>query len=131
MHRMRNSFSHIRFLELFKRFIAQVNEETVSFLMKANLPDQRPEDVHEAKTQRSRQKLSEKKEESRSILSGASSPQGPAREIERTAPIKSQKIANRNDRVSVQYADGSVKKDVKFKTVEQDIAQNKCVMIDE
>jgi len=117
--------------ELFKRFIAQVNEETVSFLMKANLPDQRPEDVHEAKTQRSRQKLSEKKEESRSILSGASSPQGPAREIERTAPIKSQKIANRNDRVSVQYADGSVKKDVKFKTVEQDIAQNKCVMIDE
>lgn len=117
--------------ELFKRFIAQVNEETISFLMKANLPDQRPEDVHEAKTQRSRQKLSEKKEESRSILSGASSPQGPAREIEKTAPIKSQKVANRNDRVSVQYADGSVKKDVKFKTVEHDIAQNKCVMIDE
>jgi preprotein translocase subunit SecA len=117
--------------ELFKRFIAQVNEETVSFLMKANLPDQRPEDVHEARTQRSRQKLSEKKEESRSILSGASAPQGPARDIEKTAPIKSQKIANRNDRVSVQYADGSVKKDVKFKTVEQDIAQNKCVMIDE
>jgi len=117
--------------ELFKRFVAQVNEETVSFLMKADLPDQRPEDVHEAKTQRSRQKLSEKKEESRSILSGGRAPQGPAREVEKTAPIQSQKIAGRNDRVSVQYADGSVKKGVKFKTVEQDIEQNKCVMIDE
>jgi len=117
--------------ELFKRFVAQVNEETVSFLMKADLPDQRPEDVHEARTQRSRQKLNEKKEESRSILSGGAAPQGPAREVEKTAPIKSQKIANRNDRVSVQYADGSVKKDVKFKTIEQDLEQNKCVMIDE
>ena len=117
--------------ELFKRFIAQVNEETVSFLMKADLPDQRPEDVHEARTQRTKQRLNEKKEESRSILSGGGSPQGPAREVEKTAPIKSQRIAGRNDRVSVQYADGSVKKDVKFKTVEQDIAQNKCVMIDE
>jgi preprotein translocase subunit SecA len=117
--------------ELFKRFVAQVNEETISFLMKADLPDQRPEDLHEARTQRSKQQLSEKKEESRSILSGASSPQGPAREVEKTAPIKSQRVANRNDRVSVQYVDGSVKKDVKFKTVEQDLDQNKCVMIDE
>ena len=117
--------------ELFKRFIAQVNEETVSFLMKADLPDQRPDDVHEARAQRSRQKLNEKKEESRSILSGGGSPQGPRPEVEKTAPIKSQRIAGRNDRISVQYADGSVKKDVKFKTVEQDIAQNRCVMIDE
>lgn len=117
--------------ELFKRFIAQVNEETISFLMKADLPDQNPDDVHEARTQRSRQKLNEKKEESKSILSGGGSPQGPRPEVEKTAPIKSQRIAGRNDRVSVQYADGSVKKDVKFKTVEQDIAQNRCVMIDE
>lgn len=117
--------------ELFKRFVAQVNEETVSFLMKADLPDQRPEDVHEARTQRNRQKLSEKKEESRSILSGGGVSQGSGREVEKTAPIQSQKVAGRNDRVSVQYADGSVKKDVKFKKVEQDVAQGKCVMIDE
>ena len=40
------------------------------------------------------------------------------------------KIASRNQRVNVQYADGSVKKDVKFKTVEEDLKSNKCVIIE-
>ena len=115
--------------ELFKRFLAQINEETVSFLMKANLPDQQTDDVREVTSQRNRQKLKENKEESRSLLSG-NSPQASRPEVEKTAPIKSQRIAGRNDRVSVQYADGLVKNGVKFKTVEQDIAENKCVMID-
>jgi preprotein translocase subunit SecA len=50
---------------------------------------------------------------------------------EKVMPIKSQKIANRNDRVTVQYMDGVVKRDVKFKTVEEDIQNNKCVIIEE
>jgi preprotein translocase subunit SecA len=50
--------------------------------------------------------------------------------VEKAQPAKSVKIASRNQRVNVQYADGTVKKDVKFKTVEDDIKNNRCVIID-
>jgi preprotein translocase subunit SecA len=46
------------------------------------------------------------------------------------APKKSQKVAGRNDRVNVQYADGRVLKDVKYKKVEEDVLNNKCVIIE-
>ena len=46
-------------------------------------------------------------------------------------PAKSQKIAGRNEKVTVQYSDGSIKKNVKFKTVEEDIRNNKCVLIED
>jgi preprotein translocase subunit SecA len=45
-------------------------------------------------------------------------------------PVKSEKIANRNDKVSVQYTDGKVLRDVKYKKVEDDILNNRCVIID-
>jgi preprotein translocase subunit SecA len=125
--------------ELFKRFIAKVNEDTISFLMKADIPVQEPDQVQEARAQR-RTKLSEKKEESRSLLSGGGgqsngNPQGsqqaqPNRPPqEKVMPVKSEKVANRNDKVSVQYTDGRVLKDVKYKTVEDDIRNNKCILI--
>jgi preprotein translocase subunit SecA len=114
--------------QLFKQFIARVNEETVSFLMKADLPVQQPGEVREAQKGRQRQRLQENKEESRSLLSGGQ-PQANRPPVEKVAPVKSEKIAGRNDRVTVQYMDGSVKKDVKFKTVEEDLKNNKCVMV--
>ncbi|MEP2773344.1 MAG: preprotein translocase subunit SecA [Fulvivirga sp.] len=116
--------------ELFKRFIAKVNEDTISFLMKAELPVQEPEEVREARSQR-RQKLQEKKDESRSLLSGGGQPQANRPPAEKTMPIQSEKIPNRNDKVTVQYMDGSVKKDVKYKKVEEDIKSNKCVLVED
>lgn len=115
--------------ELFKQFIARVNEDTSAFLMKAEIPVQQPEEVHEARVQR-RQKLQESKAESSSLLSGGQQghPNRPA--VEKVLPLKSQKVAGRNQRVNVQYADGKVVKEVKFKTVEDDIRNNKCVLID-
>ncbi len=117
--------------ELFKRFIARVNEETVSFLMKAEIPIQEPSEVEEARAQR-RLRLNEQKEESRSLLSGGgSAPQRTGRPSEqKVAPVKSDKIAGRNDKVTVQYTDGRVLKDVKYKKVEEDIRSNKCVVIE-
>ena len=47
--------------ELFKRFIAKVNEDTVAFLMKADIPVQQPDHVQEARSQR-RVRLNENKE---------------------------------------------------------------------
>ena len=117
--------------ELFKRFVAKVNEETVSFLQKADLPKQQPDQLREAQSRRERQKLNESKAEVQSSLSGRSA-QAPNRPpVEKVAPVKSLKVAGRNDRVSVQYQDGSVKKGVKFKTVEEDIKNNRCVLIEE
>jgi preprotein translocase subunit SecA len=37
---------------------------------------------------------------------------------------------SRNDKVTVRYKDGTVKKNVKFKTVEQDIAENRCIVLE-
>ncbi|SKC73324.1 preprotein translocase subunit SecA [Ohtaekwangia koreensis] len=123
--------------ELFKRFIAKVNEDTISFLLKADIPVQQPDDVQEARVSRSRVRLNEQKEESRSLLSGGGGggsqqqqPQPNRPPQEKVMPAKSEKVANRNDKVSVQYPDGRVLRDVKFKKVEDDINNNRCIIID-
>lgn len=118
--------------EAFKKLVARVNEETVSFLLKADVPVQKSEQVQEARTQRVKQKLNEKKEESKSLLSGGQQapPTGPRPPQEKVMPVKSEKIANRNDKVSVQYTDGRVLRDVKYKKVEDDIINNRCVVIE-
>ena len=118
--------------ELFKRFIVKVNEDTIAFLMKADIPVQKPEQVQEARTQR-RARLNEQKEESRSLLSGGGGggqPQPDRPPQEKVMPAKSQKIAGRNDKVSVQYPDGRVLRDVKYKKVEDDIRNNRCIIIE-
>ncbi|NMM47088.1 preprotein translocase subunit SecA [Marinigracilibium pacificum] len=118
--------------ELFKKFVARLNEETISFLLKANLPVQQADEVkaaHRAK----RQQLKESKEDSGSLLNQQSrqaAPQGNRPPAEKVQPVKSIKIAGRNDKVTVQYTDGTIKKDVKFKTVEEDVNNNKCVIIE-
>jgi preprotein translocase subunit SecA len=119
--------------ELFKRFIAKVNEDTISFLLKADIPVQQPDQVQEAKAQRQRVRLNEQKEESRSLLSGGGGQQQPQPNRppqEKVMPVKSEKLANRNDKVTVQYTDGRVLKDVKYKKVEDDIINNRCIIIE-
>lgn len=116
--------------EMFKRFIGRVNEDTISFLMKAEIPVDQADDVQAAQRQRTARNYKEQKEESRSALAGPQSQGNRPPVQQQTQPVQSQKIASRNQRVNVQYADGSVKKDVKYKTVEDDIKNNKCVLID-
>lgn len=125
--------------EAFKRFIGTVNEQTISFLAKAEIQTQDADRLQEARTNRVREKLSEKKEESRSLLQGGGQPQqqggGSAqqqqqRPPEKVMPAKSEKVANRNDKVSVQYTDGRVVKDVKYKTVEDDVKNGRCILIE-
>lgn len=117
--------------EAFKRFISKVNEDTVSFLMKADIPVREPEQVQEARSQR-RERLREQKDESRSLLQGGQQPQGPGRAVEeKISPVKSEKIAGRNDKVTVQYTDGRVLKDVKFKKIEEDVKNGKCIVIEQ
>ncbi len=117
--------------EAFKRFIARVNEETISFLMKAEVPIREQEEVEEARTLR-RQRGSEHKDESRSILQGRQgTPQQQEPAQQRVAPVRSERIAGRNDKVTVQYSDGRVLKDIKYKKVEDDIASGRCIVIEQ
>jgi preprotein translocase subunit SecA len=127
-------------VELFKKFVAKVNGDTISFLLKADIPVQDSDEVREARRQRQvqQQKLQVTKEEVHSSLDAAQSPPSenpmpatPPPPVEKVAPIRSTKVANRNDLVSVQYRDGSIKKDVKFKKVEEDLRNNKCVLIED
>lgn len=116
--------------ELFKGFLAKVNEETNTFLMHADLPVQQPNEVQEARATKSRQRLQESKADSDSLLSGRGPDTRNRPPAEKTMPVKSTKVAGRNDRVTVQYVDGNIKKDVKFKTVEDDIKNNRCVLLE-
>tara|TARA_Y100001935_G_scaffold213826_1_gene184733 strand:- start:717 stop:3209 length:2493 start_codon:yes stop_codon:yes gene_type:complete len=113
--------------ELFKKFIAKVNQDTVSFLTKCLIPIQNPSQVQENKSSSNKKESYQtNKEESRSLLTGNRTQQ-----VERTQPIKSQKTYGRNSRVSVKYNDGSVKKDIKFKKVENDINLEKCIILED
>jgi len=118
--------------ELFKQFIGKVNEETVSFLLKSGIPIESEQQVQEARRPRTKQNYQESKEETKSLLEGKGGAGTTTNRppVEKSEPVKSTKIASRNQRVSVQYNDGTIKKDVKFKTVEEDIKNNRCVLIE-
>ena len=54
--------------ELFKKFIAKVNQDTVSFLTKCLIPIQNANQVEEARKRKESNKYDTNKEESRSLL---------------------------------------------------------------
>jgi preprotein translocase subunit SecA len=119
--------------ELFNRFMSKLNMEVITFLFKAEIPTNNPDEISEARQQvRQREKIKLQKDEVGSVLNNNQPPmqtnQPPVEE--KQLPVKSTKIAGRNDKVNVQYMDGTVKREVKFKTVEDDIANNRCVLID-
>ena len=117
--------------ELFKSFVSEINHEAITFLMKAILPENDPAQIQEAREAQQR-KLSENKTEAQSLLNAGGQPNTDTQtEKQVIQPMKSTKIHGRNDRVSVQYLDGSLKKDVKFKMVEQDVLENKCILIED
>ena len=111
---------------MFKKFIAKVNQETVSFLTKCLIPIQNSSQVEEAKKKGTEESYKTNKEESRSLLTG-----NKTATVEKTKPIRSQKTYGRNSKVSVKYSDGTIKKDIKFKKVESDITSEKCVIIED
>ena len=145
-------------VELFKRFLAKVNFDTISFLTKADIPGQEAQEVQQEVLQAPAQRRPEpqpelhtNKEETPATPHGRGQrgPVGPQyhddmdggpqeyarrmaaeRPVEKQAPTRVVKVANRNDRVNVQYADGTVKRDVKYKTVENDVLTGRAVLIE-
>ncbi len=105
-------------VELFQNFLKKVNAEMIGFLMKAGVEELR---FHQAAPV---QKVAKPALQTNK----AEGSDGEAKAAVR--PVVAQKVASRNDRVNVQYRDGSVKKDVKFKTVENDVLSGDAVLID-
>lgn len=123
--------------EMFKRFIGKLNEDMISFLSRADLPKQDPAQVQQAQTHRAPEpRLQTSKAEVASSLNpGANRAAALAAHAGRpapqvVAPRRVEKTFGRNDKVSVQYTDGTKKSDVKFKSVEQDLVEGKCVLIE-
>lgn len=123
--------------EMFKRFIGKLNEDMISFLTRADLPKQDPAQVQQAQAQRAPEpKVQASKAEVASTLNPGANRQAAAAASagrpapQAVAPRKTEKVYGRNDKVSVQYKDGSTKLDVKYKSVEQDIANGVCVVIE-
>ena len=50
--------------------------------------------------------------------------------LKKRSCLWNQSVAGRNDKVTVQYPDGRVLKDVKYKKVEDDIHEGKCIVIE-
>lgn len=120
--------------ELFKKLIYKINEDIVSFLFKADIPRQEANEVREARVQQApAPRLKESKEESRSVLNpgAAAGAQEAQQEKPKQEPMKALRLPGRNDKVSVRYPDGTVKKDVKFKSVEEDVLSNRCMLLEE
>jgi len=126
--------------ELFKEFIGNVNIETVSLLSKITLAVQEPDELERVKAARKRQqqqRLRESKANVDSALTtnGSSNggrqqqPQAAREQVEVTKPRKVEKTIGRNDMVTVKYADGK-KRTAKYKKVEGDLKDNKCVLIE-
>ncbi|WP_297336394.1 preprotein translocase subunit SecA [Algoriphagus sp.] len=125
--------------EMFKRFIGKLNEDMISFLSRADLPKQDPNQVSAAQAPRpqSEPKVQASKAEVSSSLNpganraaAAAASAGRAAQQAVVAPRKSEKTYGRNDKVSVQYTNGTVKNDVKYKSIEQDVQDGKCVIIE-
>lgn len=114
--------------ELFNRVIGKLNESVISFVFKAEILNNNEQEVQEARKITRKQALKESKAEVGSSLGANMQTAEP--EAQKVMPVRSEKIAGRNDRVNVQYSNGEVKRDVKFKSVEEDVKNGLCVIIE-
>ena len=124
--------------EMFKRFLGKLNDDIVSFISKSDLPKQDPDQVKVAQSQQgSEPRVTASKEEAGNTLGNQSGQRAaiansrPAVSKDPVKPRKSDKVYGRNDRVTVKYTNGNMKKDVKYKSVEEDISDAKCVIIED
>jgi preprotein translocase subunit SecA len=114
---------------LFKSFVSDLNKQIISFLSRAGVQVQQADDIREARKERRSVQTKEQKADMGSLLSGPA--ESPSQESTvKPQPVKSTKIWGRNDKVTVQYNDGRVMKDVKYKSVEDDVLNSRCVVID-
>ncbi len=115
--------------KMFKNFIRRVDGDISSFLMRAEIAGEDPNQMQAMEEEYQRQ------EQQKIILQKEGFDEDDEPEyndptpVQVTSPLRSLKIADRNQKVSVRYADGTVLKDVKYKKIEEDLMNNRCVLI--
>ena len=126
--------------ELFKRMIGKVNEETTSFLFHADVPvnpsmvGTNDEPDYYLEDEEHQPRLTVEHESMLDTPGVGTEDFGPDYQTpqvaEKQVPVRSHKVANRNDKVNVQYMDGRVVRDVKYKSVEQDVVSGRAVLVE-
>ena len=127
-------------IELFKQFVSKVNFDTTTFLMKADIPQEEattpvpaPQPARRLEVQ---PKMRTGRDEIGELVGNVSQAARDASlavsepVVERIQPRHAVKIADRNQRVTVQYRDGRIERDVKYKKVEADVDKGLCVVIE-
>jgi preprotein translocase subunit SecA len=125
-------------VKLFRRFIVDVNEQIVTFLFRALIPVEeqgQPQvqrqplppapPVRTVETRHEVESIMEALQEQHASGGPGSAMQAPVAH----APIRVQKLPNRNDLVTVRYSNGEVKS-TKFKNVEDDLKRGLCQLVD-
>lgn len=115
-------------VELFKKLMSKVNFETISFLVKSFIPqDEQPPQPQRPVRQAEPELHTNREDEELGEVGGPDA--YAARQTEKAVPVRAIKIADRNQKVTVQYRDGRVVKDVKYKKVEHEVERGDCVVI--
>eukprot|EP01132_Coremiostelium_polycephalum_P000051 gene51-74_t len=115
---------------LFSRMIYQLGRAVISYLFRADLllytsVEEPRMSAHDkiAKAEASKQDIIS------ALQEHAEHAALDALKQQRHFPAQSQKVMNRNERITVQYQDGTLREDVKYKSVEEDLASGKCVLM--
>ncbi len=119
---------------LYAQLIARINRAIAHALLKLDIAfeDAPIQAAPQKRALQNRPKLQEHKLEVGNLLP-PSFPEidlGEPIESKSLLPMQKQKTIGRNDTVHVQYADGRVVRDVKYKKVENDVENNRCKLID-
>ncbi|MBV1924847.1 MAG: preprotein translocase subunit SecA [Flavobacteriaceae bacterium] len=120
--------------ELFKAMIEKVNKDVVSFLFKGELPQENQQQIQEARTVKTKQNLTEQKDEiqnldERAAESRAAGRTQPQQQVTETI-VREQPKIGRNDRVTIKHVMSGENKTVKYKQAIPLIDKGEWVLVE-
>jgi preprotein translocase subunit SecA len=123
--------------KMFKALLGEINTSVTTFLAKSHIEEQSREEIEARQAEMERLRREQELEQMRlqeqmriNREMEEAEQREKVRELEKIMPRNVVNTPNRNDKVTVRYKDGTVKKNVKYKTVEQDIENNLCVVLE-
>ena len=121
--------------ELFKKMLDKVSKDSISFLIKAGLPQQAPTAVQEARPPKKQpqQELQTRKDELPSQATGGQQYHDPSadKEPEKRQPVVAEKKYGRNDRVKIANLMTGEEKELKYKQAEALVISGKWKIVEE
>ncbi|MFC7356836.1 preprotein translocase subunit SecA [Jejudonia soesokkakensis] len=121
--------------ELFKKMIEKVNKEVISFLFKGELPRENQQQIQEAREVKSKEKLSEQKDEipnmdERAAQARAAGNTQPQRQQVTETIVRDQPKIGRNDKVTIKNVMSGENKTLKYKQALPLLTKGEWVLVD-